>query len=478
MRLKSIISTLIFALGLSVFSGCDERDDISDRNRLYRLEDRVSRLEALCNTINKNSENIKKLLKEQAKNTTINAVYNMGDGYVISFSDGEYVELHNGKDGKDGKDGTIVNEDGNAYIPVIGVRINPNDNLHYWTLDGEWLLDEKGQLVLAEGKKGDKGEAGQDGQDGEGGGGITPLMKIENGFWLVSYDKGDTWEIIGQATGEDGKDGKDGICPELKIENGTWYISYDKGVTWEAIGSAVGQDGKTPSLKIENGKLMISWDGGNSWEMVEGGDSIGEVVAPGTGVAEGRSWVDLGLPSGNKWATCNIGANSAGEWGKFYAWGDTVTKQEYSATTCNAFGKTVEQLNSSGITNKGNILNAKYDAANSNWGGYWKMPTREDFKELVDECTWTWTTVGSVSGYEIKSKKEGNTNSIFLPAAGSKDLYDILKQGVQGWYWASTAVSTQNYLSWSLTFDLDEGIQITPLSRRSGFTIRAIWVEP
>ena len=112
----------------------------------------------------------------------------------------------------------------------------------------------------------------------------------------MSYDQGKTWEIIGQATGKDGKDGKDGICPQLKIENGVWYISYDNGVTWEAIGSAVGQDGKTPSLKIEDGKLMISWDQGVTWEMVEGGDVFGELSKPGTGVAEGHKWINLGLP--------------------------------------------------------------------------------------------------------------------------------------------------------------------------------------
>ena len=89
---------------------------------------------------------------------------------------------------------------------------------------------------------------------------------------MITYDQGKTWEVMGKATRENGKDGNDGICPELKIQEGVWYISYDNGVTWEAIGSAVGQDGKTPSLKIEDGKLMISWDKGETWEMVEGGD--------------------------------------------------------------------------------------------------------------------------------------------------------------------------------------------------------------
>ncbi len=472
MRLNNIIKALPFVLGLSIFAGCEERDDISDRNRLYRLEDRFTALEKLCNTINKNSENIKKLLQEQAKKVSISTVYKMENGYIISFTDGEYVELHNGKDGEKGKDGVVTDPEGNPSVPIIGVKI-AEDGLHYWTLNGEWLLDEKGKMVLAEGTKGDKGEKGE---DGEGGGGITPLMKIENGFWMVSYDEGATWEVLGQATGEDGKDGVDGICPELKIDNGVWYISYDKGITWEAIGSAVGQDGKTPALKIENGNLMISWDKGVTWEPVEGGDVFQGVTKPGTGVAQGHTWIDLGLPSGNLWASCNVGAKTPSEWGDYFAWGDTATKAEYASTNCPTFGKTVDILNLAGYT-KGGELVEKYDAAQHNWGASWKIPTRSDFTELINECTWTWTVQGNVEGYEIKSKKEGNDNSIFLPAAGSRDLYDIRNQGATGWYWANTAYSGNDYLSWSLTFNKDEGIQTSPLSRRSGFTIRAIYVE-
>lgn len=481
MRLKYILKALPLVLGLSVFTGCEERDDISDRNRLYRLEDRFTYLEEICNTINKNSENIHKLLQQQSKNVSISTVYKMSDGYIISFTDGEFVELHNGKDGKDGekgKDGIVTNPDGSSYIPVIGVKI-AHDGYHYWTLDGEWLLDEKGQMVLAEGKKGDKGDQGAQGEAGQSGTGVAPLMKIENGFWMISYDQGKTWEVMGKATGEDGQDGNDGICPELKIQDGVWYISYDHGVTWEAIGSAVGQDGKTPSLKIEDGKLMISWDKGETWEMVEGGDVFGNTpTRPGQGVAEGHTWVDLGLPSGNLWASCNVGANTPTDWGKFYAWGDTISKSSYESGNCSTFGKTVEQLSMTGYTNRGGILTSTRDAAVHNWGGYWKTPTREDFVELINECTWTWVKMENTQGYEVKSKREGNENSIFLPAAGSKDEFDLRMQGVQGWYWTSAAFSGNDYLSWSVTFDNTEGIQVTPLSRRSGFCVRAVWVEP
>lgn len=106
------------------------------------------------------------------------------------------------------------------------------------------------------------------------------------------------------------------------------------------------------------------------------------------------------------------------------------------------------------------------------------MPTRVDFQELINECKWTWTTVGNVYGYEVKSKAPGNNNSIFLPAAGSKDDYDIKNQGVTGWYWTSTGHSIEYYVSWNLVFDKEEGCQMTMLSRRTGFSIRPIYVKP
>ena len=99
-------------------------------------------------------------------------------------------------------------------IPVIGVR-KDTDGCYYWTLDGEWLTDEKGNKVKAQGtdgKDGVDGEDGNDGADGEDGtdgtngkDGITPQLKIENGRWMLSMDDGKTWTDIGQATGADGK---------------------------------------------------------------------------------------------------------------------------------------------------------------------------------------------------------------------------------------------------------------------------------
>lgn len=125
----------------------------------------------------------------------------------------------NGSDGADGKDGENGKDGADGQTPIIGVR-QDTDGIWYWTLNGEWLLDDDGNKIKAVGRDGKDGEDGTDGADGEDGtdgkdgvngkDGQTPELKIEDGYWYVSYDDGATWTQVGKATGEDGKDGLDG----------------------------------------------------------------------------------------------------------------------------------------------------------------------------------------------------------------------------------------------------------------------------
>ena len=119
--------------------------------------------------------------------------------------------------------------------------------------------------------------------------------------------------------------------------------------------------------------------------------------------------VDMGLPSGNRWATRNVGAQSATDCGEFYAWGEVETKSEYTPENYKYGTRNLgEDLNISG---------SELDAAFTHWSGSWRMPTKADWEELLsDTCTWTWTTINSTNGYIVTSKKNGNR--IFLPAAG------------------------------------------------------------
>lgn len=159
-------------------------------------------------------------------------------------------------------------------------------------------------------------------------------------------------------------------------------------------------------------------------------------------VHEGHEWVDLGLPSGLKWATCNVGASTPGDYGNYYAWGETSTKAEYTHLNYTSYGKSGSNIGG----------NSSCDAARANWGGSWRMPTKAEFQELVDNCTWTWTTQNGKDGYKVTGP---NRNSIFLPAAGSRGYGDALyHDGEGGEYWSSSSFEsdTDAYDTYQLSF--------------------------
>lgn len=169
--------------------------------------------------------------------------------------------------------------------------------------------------------------------------------------------------------------------------------------------------------------------------------------------------VDLGLSV--KWAACNIGADSPEDYGNYYAWGETETKDEY--TSSNSVTSGVEMDDISG--------NAEYDAATANWGGSWRMPTNNETEELVNNCTWTWAILNDVNGFLVTGS---NGNSIFLPAAGNRMFTDN-RQGERGYYWSSTPIETDtNYFSNCLFFTTT-GVSATyTASRELGRTIRPV----
>lgn len=144
--------------------------------------------------------------------------------------------------------------------------------------------------------------------------------------------------------------------------------------------------------------------------------------------------IDLGLPSGTKWASFNLGATKPEGYGGYYAWGETVEKEEYVWRTykhCNGF-LFPHNLGS-------NIAGTSFDVAHVIWGGNWRMPTLEQFKELLDNCNYEWVIQNGVYGGKFESKINGN--SIFLPAAGSRFLgepYNIGNVNSGGGYWSST----------------------------------------
>ena len=180
-------------------------------------------LKEQCEQANANVEALQKIIDALDENDSVANVTPILEngvevGYVIEFTKSGKITIYHGKDGADGADGT------DGYTPVIGVRQDA-DGGYYWTLDGEWLLDENGNKVSASGKVNGGESEGEPGAPGEDG--VTPLLKIEDDFWYVSYDNGQTWTKLDKSKGEDGKDGDSFFEDVDEDEQFVYFIMAD-----------------------------------------------------------------------------------------------------------------------------------------------------------------------------------------------------------------------------------------------------------
>lgn len=167
--------------------------------------------------------------------------------------------------------------------------------------------------------------------------------------------------------------------------------------------------------------------------------SASSTLSPPSGSYGGHDYVDLGLPSGTLWATCNVGASEPTEYGDYFTWGETKVKNSYNWSTCldtNDFGSRFRKYNNDGGKTE---LDIDDDAAYVNWGSGWRMPSLAQQDELRTRCTWTWTSKNGVSGYIVKSKYNGC--SLFLPAAGYYKAESLNKAGSIGCYWSRSLSS-------------------------------------
>lgn len=190
---------------------------------------------------------------------------------------------------------------------------------------------------------------------------------------------------------------------------------------------------------------------------------------------EGVEMVDLGLPSGIKWANMNVGATTPEGYGDYFAWGETEPKEVYNESTyfdTNNYGETFTKYN---IDGGKTILDPEDDAAHVNWGGNWRMPTRAEQDELrnTDNCTWEWKTNYNgtgVNGYLVTSKKNGN--SIFLPASGYRGS-SVNYVGSLGYYWSSSLDEGDSNYARYLYFNSDYvGSHVS--SRYDGLSVRPV----
>ena len=197
------------------------------------------------------------------------------------------------------------------------------------------------------------------------------------------------------------------------------------------------------------------------------------------GRAHINDYVDLGLPSGTKWATCNVGADSPEDYGDYFAWGETQPKDYYNWSNyqyCNGSQNTMTKYcnNSSygynGFTDNLTTLLPEDDAATANWGSGWRMPTKEEWQELYNNTTVTWTTQNGVSGRLFTA---ANGNSLFLPAAGGRWDDELFGAGDWGGYWSSSLNTDYPYNAWyfyfnSVYYNMYDGY------RGNGFTVRPV----
>ena len=235
--MKKLLSLLM--CGLLLFGCGDKYDDSALRNDLNDLENRVAKLEELCKQMNTNISSLQKIVEALQDNLSISKVEQISDGYIIHFSDGSTATIKNGKNSED--------------APIIGVK-KDTDGIYYWTLDGEWLTDEKGNKVKAQGTDGKDGVDGEDGTNGKDG--ITPQLKIENGRWMLSMDNGKTWTDIGQATGADGTDGEDGVDGK----DGTNGIFKSVTEDNDNVYFTLEDDSVITIPKSDNSKFAIAFD--------------------------------------------------------------------------------------------------------------------------------------------------------------------------------------------------------------------------
>lgn len=195
-------------------------------------------------------------------------------------------------------------------------------------------------------------------------------------------------------------------------------------------------------------------------------------------VLEVDTYVDLGLSV--EWATCNVGANNAWEVGDYFAWGETEPKETYTwanykwaATNYDELTKYCSKVEfgHDGFTDDKIILDSADDAAHVNLGGKWRMPSEQEWKELIEKCTWTWTVQNGVVGYQVTSKINGN--SIFLPITGSILKNNLTAADTHGYYWLNSISTTYPYNAYDAYFNATN-VATNAFSRYIGRPIRPV----
>ena len=202
----------------------------------------------------------------------------------------------------------------------------------------------------------------------------------------------------------------------------------------------------------------------------------------------GYDYVDLGLPSGTLWATCNVGASKPSESGLYFQWGDTqgyTTDQvgagdgqkyfgweEYKWMADESAPNDVSVSIFSKYNKEGETLELEDDAAHVNMNGNWYMPTSKQLQELIDNTTTAWTTSDGISGMTFTSKKD-TSKFIFIPAAGNAWDGSVNSSGDKGYVWSSMLSTNYVFCGQHLGFK-PGGASLINIHRGYGFPVRGV----
>lgn len=215
--------------------------------------------------------------------------------------------------------------------------------------------------------------------------------------------------------------------------------------------------------------FVVLKDGSEIEYAIKNVDSLRFEKALPDSILNGHIYVDLGLPSGTCWAKENLGTDSVNTVGTYFAWAETASKESFFTSSAAAYGKDFATLLDEGIVNSDSLLTAEHDAATVNWGAGWRMPSRADFQELIEYCTFTVNE--AAKGMDVVGR---NGKSIFLPFAGNIFETQMYVLGTEGRIWASTACTNTKGSGWILSFT-DKGEVKLIADPQSGRSIRPVY---
>jgi hypothetical protein len=351
-------------------------------------------------------------------------------GYTITFGKHDPITIYHGQDGKDGADGKDGQDgqNGSANTPVIGVA-QDTDGVYYWTLNGEWLLDDNGNKLPVSGKDGQTGANGS-----------MPQLKIEEGYWYVSYDNGATWSELGKAIGEDGEKGDKGDAGDSMFQSVTQDENYVYFTLADGTVIKIGKGTKSTNI-IKNEAIMapfsisdstqIYFSKGNlQYQESTGAWRFAENQMDYIGNNENKEgWVDLFAHGTGKNPTSDTSISPFVDWGINKI--GNCPPNTWSTLSCNEFSYLLARKRGQlqGVAYVRDIIGTI--VLPDNWSLMYFFNNNNDKPINLTDEQW-----------EILEQN----GAVFFPNTGNESTY-----GVHGCYWVSDEVS-YSYSSYHLTY--------------------------